>query len=328
VPRVSVILNSYNQEEYLERAIRSVLSQTFADFELIITDNGSTDGSAALISKFADDTRVIPCLHDRNDAISRRFNEALAIAGGEFVAFLYSDDRYLPHKLALQVQLFEQEGADVGMVYAPSLFENQRTLQTWSARAAGISGPAFEALLNWRRSTDPSHPDMISPLTRRACFDMHPFYEDVFAEGEAVFLRVALTHEFRFRPEPVAVLSDHLGNRGKAIATNLEINRTVLGRLREHPRLPADGSRLIDGYETALFATYAWQGARVGADSTWVRGCARAAVAGDLRALLDRRVVPAFALASVPNPVRRRLNHWGDVIRNSKQESVLVDGYA
>src|SRR5688572_11864637 len=101
-PTVSVILNCYNHEAYVGEAIQSVLDQAFADFELIIIDNGSSDGSRAVIEAFQD-PRIRLVLNDDNQSLSKRLNEGVAIARGKFVAVLYSDDWMLPDKLERQV---------------------------------------------------------------------------------------------------------------------------------------------------------------------------------------------------------------------------------
>ena len=87
-PRVSVILSSYNQVAYLDGAIASVLTQTLDSLELIIVDNGSTDGSHELLRKYTADPRIRLMLHDRNEAVTRRLNGAIASATGDFVSIL------------------------------------------------------------------------------------------------------------------------------------------------------------------------------------------------------------------------------------------------
>src|SRR6476660_2284633 len=114
-PTVSVILNCYNHEPYIGEAIESVLGQSFADFELIIIDNGSTDGSRRVIESYSDD-RIRLILHDGNESISRRLNEGIAAARGEFISILYSDDIFLPHKLQRQMAILDNLPPGYGLV--------------------------------------------------------------------------------------------------------------------------------------------------------------------------------------------------------------------
>ena len=104
-PTVSVVLNCYNHAAYVGEAIESVLAQTYRNFELILIDNGSTDGSRRMMQSYTDE-RIRLILHDDNQSISKRLNEGVAAARGEFVSILYSDDLFLPDKLERQLAIF------------------------------------------------------------------------------------------------------------------------------------------------------------------------------------------------------------------------------
>ncbi|MBA2318870.1 MAG: glycosyltransferase family 2 protein [Euzebyales bacterium] len=103
-PAVSVVLIFYNDERFLPEAIESVLGQTYRDFELILADDGSTDGSTALARSYAqaDPERVRYVEHPghANHGISAARNLGIADVRGRFVAFLDSDDVWEPEKLA------------------------------------------------------------------------------------------------------------------------------------------------------------------------------------------------------------------------------------
>src|SRR5689334_13827958 len=129
-PTVSVVLNCYNHEPYVGEAIESVLAQTYRDFELILIDNGSTDGSRQVMQSFADE-RIRLILHDDNQSISRRLNEGVAAARGQFVSILYSDDLFLPQKLERQLAIFNELPEDYGVVYAPPIRFHHQTGDRW-----------------------------------------------------------------------------------------------------------------------------------------------------------------------------------------------------
>lgn len=114
MPRVSVIIPTYNRAQFISSAIGSVLSQTYRDFELIVVDDGSTDGTDKVVAAF-DDPRLI-YLPQANRGRSNARNKALASARGDYIAFLDSDDLYLPGKLALQVEYMD-EHPEAGMIY-------------------------------------------------------------------------------------------------------------------------------------------------------------------------------------------------------------------
>lgn len=116
VPVVSVVIKAYNHEAYVEQAIRSVLEQSYQDFEIVITDDGSTDGTPHKIEQFTD-----PRIHFERLAVNRgipaAMNATVRRARGLFVAILNSDDFMLPDRLETQVR-FLREHADVAAVFS------------------------------------------------------------------------------------------------------------------------------------------------------------------------------------------------------------------
>ncbi len=100
---VSVIVPTYNRRETIQAAIASVQGQTFADWELIVVDDGSTDDTAALIE--GSDPRLV-LVRQKNQGVNGARNTAMLRARGQYIAFLDSDDEWLPHHLELSVAFF------------------------------------------------------------------------------------------------------------------------------------------------------------------------------------------------------------------------------
>jgi glycosyltransferase involved in cell wall biosynthesis len=325
-PTVSVVLNSYNQAPYLREAIDSVLGQTFRDLELLVVDNGSSDASPDIARDAAErDGRVRLMLHDENLSITRRFNEAVAAARGEFVSFLLSDDFYLEHKLETQVARFARLGPEFGVVYGVGRGLNQLTGATWTYHGLEHTGEMFEALM--LLPVGLAQIDMVTPLIRRTCLLQHRFNENVFSEGEAIFRRIALTHRFAHVGEPLAVLRDHLANIGKAIVQNRETNKTLLEALRRDPHLGPDQAPLVDRYEARLMASYGWQAARLGMDPSWTRARLREAVRLSPVDGLTSRTAGALLLSLLPRRARQIANRLGDRLRSSPVNAAVIDGY-
>jgi glycosyltransferase involved in cell wall biosynthesis len=110
MPRVSVITPTYNHERYIDECIRSVLAQTFTDWEMIIVDDGSTDKTAEIIKSFGD--QRIKYLHQENAGITRlanTYNRALTASTGEVIGILEGDDYWPRDKLAFQVPDFDDD---------------------------------------------------------------------------------------------------------------------------------------------------------------------------------------------------------------------------
>lgn len=139
-PLVSILLPTYNRACFLPEAIESVLMQTYQYFELIIIDDGSTDNTHEILSRY-DDPRLVKIRHE-NKGRSYSRNKGLLLAKGEFIAFLDSDDVYLPNKLEVQVQHFNAH-PETNMVYTSAYCINENGQQFSFKYKASHSGHIY-----------------------------------------------------------------------------------------------------------------------------------------------------------------------------------------
>lgn len=117
---VSVIVPVYDVASYLDEALGSVVSQTYRDLEVIVVDDGSTDGSGEICDAWAGHDPRVTVVHQPNGGLSRARNVGLDLASGDVVAFLDSDDAWLPDLVERMVVGMEESGADVvACRYAP-----------------------------------------------------------------------------------------------------------------------------------------------------------------------------------------------------------------
>jgi glycosyltransferase involved in cell wall biosynthesis len=108
MPKISVIMPVYNTAPYLPAAIESILSQSFTDFEFLIIDDGSTDGSYEVCEKYAEqDERIKLSRNDKNMGISYTRNKLIELANSEYIAPQDSDDISLPHRLELSYEYLQ-----------------------------------------------------------------------------------------------------------------------------------------------------------------------------------------------------------------------------
>ncbi len=115
VPLVSIVTPSYNQAQFLEATLRSVLEQEYPRIEYIVMDGGSDDGSVEIIKRYAD--RIAYWVSERDAGQSDAINNGWQRAQGEIVAWLNSDDTYLPNAIRRAVEFFHQH-PNVGLVYS------------------------------------------------------------------------------------------------------------------------------------------------------------------------------------------------------------------
>jgi teichuronic acid biosynthesis glycosyltransferase TuaG len=111
-PEVSIITPLYNSEAYIEDTIQSVLKQTYMNFEWLIVDDHSTDASLDILKKYtATDKRIILLSQEKNNGPAHARNFAMDQAKGRYIAFLDSDDLWLPEKLEKQIALMKKNNA-------------------------------------------------------------------------------------------------------------------------------------------------------------------------------------------------------------------------
>jgi glycosyltransferase involved in cell wall biosynthesis len=323
-PVVSIVLLSYNQAEFVRDAVESVLAQSFPDWELIVVENGSTDGSQAILQEYARDRRVRLVLHERNEAITRRLNEGIALTRGKYVSLLFSDDYYLPHKLAHQVPMLERLPERVGVVYGPGYQLNVLSGQRWLVDHVSVSG---DLLLTLMRICPNGFINPIAPLYRRVCLTGNPFYEDLFQEGEAILLRIALRHHFQYDPEPLVVMRDHARNIGKAVKRNADIFFQLIDRLGADPDFPAALRPELSVLRVRCRRVSAWQVLRVNGDVQWVRTQLLRSIGEDPRQLRHVKTVAGVGWTLLPSPLRRGVNRVLSAITRPQGTTAYVEDY-
>ncbi len=117
-PKISVIIPTYNRAHSLPRAIKSVLMQTYKDFELIIVDDGSTDNTYEIVNKYIEkDDRVKYIKHEINKGGNKARNTGIKNALGNYITFLDSDDEYLSNNLEERFKIRQKISSDYGVIY-------------------------------------------------------------------------------------------------------------------------------------------------------------------------------------------------------------------
>lgn len=113
---VSIIMPSYNSEHTIDKSIESVMNQTYTNWELIIVDDCSKDNTLSVLGKYKNDERIIISSNECNSRAAATRNNALDLASGRYVAFLDSDDLWLPEKLEKQMNFMKENS--VGFVFS------------------------------------------------------------------------------------------------------------------------------------------------------------------------------------------------------------------
>jgi len=143
-PKVSVVMSVHQGERYLEEALGSVLGQTWRDYEFVIVDDGSTDGTDMILRRHAArDRRIALLKNERNVGLTKSLNRALSVAQGEYVARQDADDVSMPRRLESQVRFLETRPA-VGLVGTAC-----RVIDAEGRTVGDYTWPGSDAAIRW-----------------------------------------------------------------------------------------------------------------------------------------------------------------------------------
>lgn len=218
-PLVSVIIPAYNHEMYIEEALQSVINQTYKNIQLIIINDGSTDGTGDIIVNFIRNNNNfnIAYLSKSNEGICRTLNKGLLLAKGKYVAFLASDDMWTSDRIEKQVHLME-ENANIGLVFSDYYFIrlNQITHIKGTDYKPIIKKCFINNIQNMNMYEKLLTDDIIPALTvliRKECFDkVGGFDNNLKAEDHDMWLRIAKAFPMAFIDEPLAYYRIHDSN--------------------------------------------------------------------------------------------------------------------
>jgi glycosyltransferase involved in cell wall biosynthesis len=215
MPLVSVVMPSYNHEEFIAESIESVLGQDFDGLELIIVDDASTDASRYIIKEYAEDARVSIILHETNCGIAKTFNDGIAAAKGKFVAYIASDDVWMKDKLSKQLAVLESNEDLIVYAEAEVIDESGQPVGLTYGEGAGVivsgkkSGDIFMEYLGG--GFPAVNGSTLLHKRVNLCgilFDEHLKYlNDV-----KFFLDLAATYEFHYIAEPLSQYRIHASN--------------------------------------------------------------------------------------------------------------------
>jgi glycosyltransferase involved in cell wall biosynthesis len=221
MPKVSVIIPTYNRADCLRSAIASVLGQTFQDFEIIVVDDASNDNTAETVAAIQDQ-RIKYLRHDANTGEAGSRNTGVTNATGEYIAFLDDDDEWLPEKLELQVDLLDKSPPIVGAVYTTSIRIERATGKTLSQWVPKKMGYIFRDMLSKNWIGSPS-----TVALRRECFEKVGLFDPTVAFGldYDMWIRVSEMYHFECIQRPLVkyyIHSIRLSNNYKLMIAGIQ----------------------------------------------------------------------------------------------------------
>lgn len=287
---VTVILGVYNQEKFVRKSIESILSQSHRNIEIIISNNGSTDGSASILSEYCEDPRIRIINYAYNMSISATTNRAIELARGEYICCIAGDDYYLPTYIESHLSALSVLPYEYGVVYSPYWVCNDVTGSSFIYNKFNKSGDVFDSLINAQLTGFIS---AFTPFLRKRIFDNFKYDETMFCEGEAIFIRMAKNHKFKYLNNPLYVATDHCLNQGKNYKENSE---QFLAASRRQVYLFPEKTQLINKVIAFMFVRNAWIAIRIMGDKKWAKKCIKIAVAHRFSSLFHFKLIAVFLL--------------------------------
>lgn len=218
-PAVTVVIPTYNRAHFLKHTISSVLAQTFSDFELIIVDDGSTDNTADIVKQFSDPRiRFIPLGKNCGGNYAR--NQGIKSAHSELIAFLDSDDEWLPNKLELQINCLQNNNSHNANIIYCAYFQYYESTKRKIIITGSYEGNVFHHLL---QGWCPALSTFI--IRRSSLLEIGGFDENLPSfQDYDLFLRLAKNNSI------FAVISEPLVT--KIVHESQQVSRTWISKLK------------------------------------------------------------------------------------------------
>lgn len=227
VSETSVLMAVFNCEDYLPAAISSILGQTYGGFEFIIVDDGSTDRSSDILSRYAkNDGRIVILRNDRNIGLAASLNRGLKAASGRYIARMDADDISDKRRLEIQIGfLRKHDNVDILGAYVHSADQAGRVTGTWHY-------PSDDVAIKWQMafSNPIAHP---SAVFKKQAVLSAGGYDESFVNGQDydLWTRMAAACRFAAIKKPLVKWRSHPGsNTAKNVSNKAAAYRTIVGR--------------------------------------------------------------------------------------------------
>ncbi len=262
---VSVIMPTHNGERTIEAAMRSVMEQSFRNLELVVVDDGSTDGTAEIVGRLKmSDCRIRYILQRPCAGAASARNRGIRVSHGRYVAFLDDDDLWLPGKLERQVECLESH-PDTALCFTQMHYDPG----SWEGTICPLSNTQYSYLAEFQSNLIP----ILTVIVRRECLDaVGGFSTDlVLSQDYDLWLRLGQRYAFHFMPVPTAVYTVHPDSISRDIEKMRREGLKLLGRVptnrtlgvtrwwkrRRLAQVRYELTRLL--YERGAYAESAWE---------------------------------------------------------------------
>lgn len=221
-PTVSIIIPTYNRAYLIERSIKSVLDQTYKDFEVIIVDDASTDNTEEIIRLF-ENNKIKYVKNETNKGANAARNTGLQLSKGKYVAFQDSDDEWLPTKLEKQINILIHSDPKIGVVYT-GYYRIKNNVREYipSSSIVQKEGDLHSVLLK------KNFIGMPTVVIKKECFEKVGMFDERLPRLQdwEMWIRISKHYEFKFIDTPLVLAhyqQDSITNNQNAVKEALKI---------------------------------------------------------------------------------------------------------
>jgi len=255
-PKLSVIIASYNHQDYIAETLRSIEEQTFGDFEIIIVDDGSSDKTVEVAKSAQSRAQIYT---QQNQGVVAARNRGVDLAKGKYICFVDSDDVVLPERFAKQVALLDGD-AELGLAFADALIIDSQGAKI------GKFGDVYPVVPGDVAQTLAMHycfTPMITVMVRADVLrKTGPFEKPGPISDYMKWIEVAHISKVHYDPEPLGCWRRHQASTSKQAnkVKSYAKTRAALKRiLRKYPTLQAEiGKKMVKRYSRSYFLTAFW----------------------------------------------------------------------
>jgi glycosyltransferase involved in cell wall biosynthesis len=237
-PLVSIVIPACNAEAFIEYTFRSVLAQTYQNFEVIVVDDGSRDCTLEIIESFMQKDSRIRLFKQQNAGVGAARNLAMQEAKGKYIAPIDADDIWFPQKLEKQVSCLENADESVGLVYSWSVYLNEAgemTNYSPFGKFGRVEGNVFKFLVFYNFLDNGS-----TMMFRRSCVDRVSGYRCDLktCEDWEFYIRVAEHYQFCIVPEYLIGYRQYFGSISSNCTAMAHFHELVMDEAyQRHPEL-------------------------------------------------------------------------------------------
>jgi len=225
---VTVVIPSYNHQNYIKEAIESIINQSYKNIELIVIDDGSIDSSPKILDSLSK-KYGFKYIHRENRGLSKTLNEALELAKGEYFSICASDDRFILDKVYKQVKFLENN-LDYAVCYGNVIAFNNSGIEKRVNVKNGKSRWIFKELI----TADINIPAPSSMMRTHILREVGGYSEDILIEDWDMWLRVANIYKIGYLNEYLAYYRDHEKNTYKQTYKMFEAQKKILEKWSDY----------------------------------------------------------------------------------------------